>query len=145
MAVNFRKVTQNDSGLFGPTSKSEYYYKPKEDHNPTKKRGLNQSKSHWIYTGDGQFCVFDDADENDRRADAGLLGLDIEDKKLNQLGQDGEKVAFFPRPQNNTDPWHGHPCTMEKVGDDFDEIITTMHQNEMINKSTYNKLIKKSI
>ncbi len=144
MAVNYRKVSQNKKGQFGPSTNNKFYV-PKEDHNPTKKRGLNQAKTHWIYTADGQFCVFDDADMSEREVEIGLLGLDIADKKLRRLGQGGERVAFFPRPQNENDSWHGYPCSMDDIGDDFDDIISLLQKDGVINKSTFNKLIKKSI
>lgn len=54
------------------------------------------------------------------------------------LGKDNEeRLAFFPTPMNDIDPWHGYPLDGSEVGDD---LIEYWYKNNIISESTYLRL-----
>ncbi len=142
MGVNYQDIKKVDD-KFGPTPSGKYY-QPKKDHNPLgkgKRPSRNDKKTHWIKTESHQYCVFEEADSNGWELPQGILGMDISDKKLNVLGYDGEKVAFFPVVNNAGNPWHGYPCKMTNVKGNFDDIFKTLFDANIISKTIYYQLL----
>ena len=141
MGVNFRDVKKKD-GLYGPTASGKYYL-PNPVHNPT--ANPRKNKTRWIISEPHQYCLFEEADLNNRIAPDGLLGLHIIEGKLQILGENGEKLGFFPTPPNADEAWHGYPVKSQRLSDDFDEYFEEMLANNVILKRECSKLIRKQI
>lgn len=129
-------------GKFGPTPNA-HYYMPMSYHNPTAAK--RSDKTRWCLTQSEQYEVFELADTpsgerpcwmNDD--DSGLYGM--LDKCEMVLGKDnGERLAFFPKPQNDSDPWHGYPVDSSDLGDN---LIEYWLKKDLISKTTYVHLIR---
>lgn len=135
MAYNYPQVAQNVDGTFGPTI-VHHYYKPVGYHN----RGVVKrvEKSRWRLKRNEQYEVFRLADEGDWM-DADSDGLySIVDNGKEVLGENCERIAFFPKPQNDADPWHGYPKNNPLISD---ELIETWHQNQIIDGIMYKRLM----
>lgn len=141
MPVNYRVVKKNGT-LYGPTATGKYY-QPNPVHNAS--AAPREDKTRWCITESDQFCVFEEADNANRETEEGLLGMDIRNGKLEVLGMEGEKIAFFPATRNSSDPWHGYPETMARIGDSFDSFFIDMLDNNEISKSICKKLLLKRI
>lgn len=141
MAVNFRNIEKID-GSYGPTPSGKRY-KPNPVHNPTAE--FKKDKSRWCLIEPHQYCVFEEADNQNWFGSNGLIGLVIEGSKLGIVGQDGEALAFFPSTQNAGDPWHGYPVFSARLDDSFDDHFKSLFENKEISKQVYSKLIKKKI
>lgn len=143
MAITYIDTAKVD-GRFGPTGRGKYY-QPVQYHNPNAK-GREADKSKWIKTEPDQYCVFKYADEQNWFVEGVcIVGLDIENKKLLQLGTEGERVAIFPHPQNEGENWHGYPIKMNTIENQLDEFFKNLHTNGLISKSFYSRLIHKRI
>ncbi len=99
---------RNADGRYGPTSRG-HFYQPSPYHSRTSR--VRPSKSRWAVKEGHQYLVFLPADEafwhcKDGR---GLFSIELGGKTI--LGRRGERLAFFPDPQNSTDPWHGFPVS----------------------------------
>ena len=54
------------------------------------------------------------------------------------LGKDDEeRLAFFPKPKNDSDPWHGYPIDSSELGE---KLIEYWHDNQLISDITYVRL-----
>ena len=116
MAYNYPKVVRNVDGTFGPTI-VHHYYKPVGYHNRGAAKRVDKSK--WRLKLNEQYEVFRLADEGDWM-DAESEGLySIVDKGKEVLGENSERIAFFPKPQNDADPWHGYPKNNPLISDEL--------------------------
>ena len=129
-------------GKFGPTP-NDHYYLPMAYHNPT---ALKRSdKTRWALPQDQQYEVFEIADTpiedvpcwmNDDQS--GLYGMIDGCEKV--LGKDNEEhLAFFPKPANAIDPWHGYPTDSMDLGDD---LIKFWLEKKLISKIIYGRLMR---
>ena len=141
MPIKFRDIPKQD-GAYGPTDSGKLYM-PNPVHNPTAAKRVD--KTRWILSEPYQFCVFEEADLSNRISDEGLLGVYIVNSKLETLGDNGEKIGFFPTPQNAGDPWHGYPEKMRRLGDSFDDFFIALKKAGQINQSVCRKLLRKQI
>ncbi|MDE7418968.1 MAG: hypothetical protein K2N35_02030 [Muribaculaceae bacterium] len=141
MPVNFRDIPKQN-GKYGPTDSGKFYM-PNPVHNPTAAK--RPDKTRWIISEPHQFCVFEEADLSKRLTEDGLLGLHIVNCKLEILGDEGEKIGFFPKPQNEDEPWHGYPERMRRLGDSFDNFFISLREAGHIQPSVCRKLLKKQI
>lgn len=129
-------------GKFGPTP-NKHFYQPMPYHNPTAQK--QQNKTRWILNQSEQYEVFEVADTPKGKKkcwmnddNSGLYGM-LDNCDL-ILGMDhDERLAFFPQPQNNTDPWHGYPTDSSNLGD---ELIEFWLDNQLITKITYARLLR---
>ena len=141
MAHTFSPHTMTD-GKFGPTPNG-HYYMPMAYHNPTALK--RNDKTRWTLTQDQQYEVFEIADTpiddvpcwmNDDQS--GLYGMLDGCEKV--LGKDNEeRLAFFPKPANAIDPWHGYPTDSMKLGDD---LIRFWLDKNLISKIIYGRLMR---
>lgn len=139
MSITYEAVEKKE-GRYGPTNNGKYY-QPEQYHNPNSK-GYDGDKSKWEKIEPHQYCVFKYADEQDWYVkDVCIVGLDIEDRKLKNLGTDGEKVAIFPQPKNEGENWHGYPIKMNTIKNQLDEFFKSLKVNGLISKAIYNRLI----
>lgn len=136
MAYNYPKVVRNVDGTFGPTI-VHHYYKPVGYHNNGAAKRVDKSK--WRLKLNEQYEVFRLADEGDWM-DAESEGLySIVDKGKEVLGENSERIAFFPKPQNDADPWHGYPKNNPLISD---ELLETWYQNQVIDGIMYKRLMR---
>ena len=136
MAYNYPKVVRNVDGTFGPTI-VHHYYKPVGYHNRGAAKRVDKSK--WRLKLNEQYEVFRLADEGDWM-DAESEGLySIVDKGKEVLGENSERIAFFPKPQNDADPWHGYPKNNPLISD---ELLETWYQNQVIDGIMYKRLMR---
>lgn len=116
------------NGMYGPTLFG-HYYKPAYYHNaraknPSKKgkkaKALkdNNVKTKWAIQQWEQYDVFRDADEGQwiDNIKKGLFSFRDNGNKI--LGENGERLAFFPTPPNKIDAWHGYPVKSKELLDD---------------------------
>lgn len=136
MAYNYPKKVQNADGTFGPTSQG-HYYKPAPYHNRTAARRADKCK--WCLRKNEQYEVFRLADENFWE-DNTLEGLySVVDNGNEALGQLGERIAFFPKTQNEDDARHGYPVSNPPISDD---LIELWHTTNVIDTIFYKRLLR---
>lgn len=116
---------------------------PMAYHNPTALK--RNDKTRWALSQDQQYDVFEIADTpiddvpcwmNDDQS--GLYGMIDGCEKV--LGKDNEEhLAFFPKPTNAIDPWHGYPSDSMDLGDD---LIEFWLEKKLISKIVYGRLMR---
>ena len=141
MAHKFNQHTMID-GRYGPTPNG-HYYQPAPYHNPSAQK--RNDKTRWILNQSQQYEVFEIADTplggktcwmNDDQS--GLYGMLDSCNEI--LGKDNdERLAFFPKPSNQTDSWHGYPTDSDNLGD---ELIDFWHEQNLITDITYARLLR---
>lgn len=135
MAYNYPKVAQNADGTFGPTAQG-HHYEPAGYHD--RAAAPRNGKNKWCLKRNEQYEVFRLADEgqwNDTRPD-GLYSIVDGGKEV--LGQNGERIAFFPQPQNANDTWHGYPKSNPPISD---VLIESWFQSGVITSIVYKRLM----
>lgn len=107
----FPKVAKNKDGNFGPT-KNGNFYDSVSYHNKTAKK--KSTKTRWILKQNEQYEVFRVSDEGKWICKENKNGLfSILNKGKVIFGENGECLAFFPKPINTKDAWHGFPVTCD--------------------------------
>lgn len=99
--------TMTSSGLLFPSSGARSAYLSRTDH----RHIARGSRNKWAVTCDPrcEYGIFCDSEDNGwRDSRPHLWGLR---SGLIRIGQDGERLAKFPFPQNASDPWHGYPIS----------------------------------
>lgn len=106
MSYKFPKIKLNEDGLFGPTTE-QHFYKPVVYHNKT--AAVNKHKTMWALKQNEQFEVFRISDESKWfcKERNGLFSILANGEVI--MGQNEERLSFFPIPVNTTDPYHGFP------------------------------------
>ena len=145
----FYKNETMTNGMFGPNN-SGHTYKPAPYHSVNAKR--NKDKTRWRYPVSAEYHVFNLADEHD-----GKVGKDgiIDKRWINDdgkglysladdcrviLGKDNEeRFAYFKKPSNVNDPWHGYPIDNTDIGE---ELIEYWYEKKVISESTYLRLCR---
>lgn len=138
MAYNYPKVKMV-KGLFGPTS-TGHYYKPAPYHNKAAQK--RDDKTKWILKQGEQYEVFRIGDEHYwyTNEPTGIFSILENGKEV--FGDKGERIAFFPRTQNEKDPWHGYPVPSNSVPD---EIAEKWLKESVIERIQYIRIIKGSL
>lgn len=91
---------------FGPTSSGKQYLSL--DYHRCSR--AVPPKRCWAIPRPAEYDVFVWADETPCCDGSGhMWGFLFEDGELAVLGTERERIAKFPCPQNETDPWHGYP------------------------------------
>ncbi len=129
-------------GKYGPTP-NDHYYQSVPYHNPTAQ--TRKGKTRWNLNPSEQYEVFEIADTpigektcwmNDDLS--GLFGMLDDCHEI--LGKDNEeRLAFFPKPPNVSDSWHGYPTDSTNLGDD---LINFWHDQNLITDITYARLLR---
>jgi hypothetical protein len=111
MSYDYPKVASNSDKTFGPTLTGHYYIAVYY-HNKTARRRKNKGK--WNIQQNEQFEVFRISDEGKWfcKVNNGLFSLLDGGKEV--LGNAEERLAYFVKPNNNGDPWHGYPVFSEE-------------------------------
>ena len=136
MAYNYPKVVRNVDGTFGPTI-VHHYYKPVGYHNRGAAKRVDKSK--WRLKLNEQYEVFRLSDEGDWM-DAESEGLySIVDKGKEVLGENSERIALFPKPQNYAYPLQCYPKNNPLISD---ELLETWYQNQVIDGIMYKRLMR---
>lgn len=146
--MDFPKYKMIDGNKFGPT-KNKRYYQPAYYHNPVSaskgkgkkaKRQEHEVKTHWVLNQSEQYHVFVIGDENDLKDKNGIYSV-LDNCKI-VLGEDGQKIAIFETPRNDT--WHGYPIfSYDKPIDDA--IVEKMEKKGLINLTTKQRILTQSI
>lgn len=106
MPYAFPRHTRNIDGLYGPTAR-QHFYKPLGYHRPTAQR--RPDKTRWCIREGEEYEVFRVADEPWWACNTNLCLFSIVDGGKVILGENGERLARFDFPRNESDPWHGFP------------------------------------
>lgn len=130
------------NGMFGPTPNG-HYYQPASYHNPTAEK--KEGKNRWVLSKSQQYEVFEIADTPKKGGkqcwmnDDGKGLYSMLDGCDYVLGKDNEeRLAFFPKPSNEQDSWHGYPIDSENLGD---ELIEYWKKEQLISDITYRHLL----
>lgn len=132
------------AGKFGPTPNG-HYYQPVSYHNPTARK--KDDKNRWILTQSEQYEVFEIADTPDTSKGGRKCWMNDDGKGLYSmldgcdyvLGKDNEeRLAFFPKPSNELDSWHGYPIDSVSIGDD---LVEYWKNKQLISEITYRRLL----
>lgn len=135
MAYDYPKITQNADGTFGPTTVG-HHYTPIGYHNRVAMH--RDEKNKWCLKRNEQYEVFRLADEGNW-LDGDPDGLySIVDNGREILGKNGERIAFFPKPQNENDAWHGYPKSNPPISDG---LIERWHDENVIDGIVYKRLM----
>lgn len=104
------------SGVF-PANKKGHTYKPAPYHGQKTHTTRGGKKTKWTIPQNGQYYVFNYADERDW-IDSSANGLFSFCNGCGvRLGANGEHLAYFPKPSNESDPWHGYPVFSDEMED----------------------------
>lgn len=137
-----------NKGIFGPNKVGDTY-KPKKEHWHNAKR--KDGKTRWLHDKKTEYYVFNLADEHDEHFldryncsdvkwmnddDSGLYS--IVNQGRDKLGENGERLAFFPTPSNPTDPWHGYPVDSLNIKD---KLIDHWYKIGIVDRRIYQKLL----
>lgn len=134
-------MKMND-GVF-PANKKGHKYKPAPYHGANSHCTRGRRKTRWTIPQHGQYYVFNYADERDW-LDELARGLFSFCNKCNDvLGENGERLAFFPKPTNESDPWHGYPVFSEEIQDK--ELVEKWNEAGEIDVTTKQRLLRQTI
>ncbi len=139
MAYNYPKITQNADGTFGPTSVGHCYI-PVSYHN--KVAAPRDDKNKWCLKRNEQYEVFRLADEGQWMDDTPDGLYSIVDKGNEVLGENGERIAFFPIPKNENEAWHGYPKCNPQISD---RLIEKWHEDKVIDGIFYKRLMGRKL
>ena len=143
MPMNIPKYKMS-KGVYGPNLVN-HTYKPKKEHGY--KAAPKDGKTRWNYNACFEYYVFNLADEHifpDERwmNDDGRGLYSIVDGGNIPLGENDERLAFFPTTRNFSDPWHGYPTDSTYIQD---RLIDYWHERGIINTRIYMKLLNHSL
>lgn len=152
MAFKYNKqVSLSEDGVYGPNTVG-HKYRPAPYHGVNARRRAD--KSRWAYPTSAEYHVFNLADEHQEEMDengikdirwmndndSGLFSMVDDCSEI--LGKDEERLAFFPKPMNEADPWHGYPVDSSDLGEN---LIEYWHNKELISNTTYLRLMRHKI
>lgn len=132
-----------DGLTYGPTAAgttyiSLYYHRG----------GRKPDKNYWepAFTPGEEYALFDHA-ETEEWSDTQDHLWGIVDGGKTILGLRGEKIARFPAPQNDSDPWHGYPVSPKDRYDDVppDEVIDRWSDTNVITRAVARRIKKGKI
>lgn len=127
-----------DGMQFGPTKSGKRYLCA----NWHRGRGDGQHKTCWIIEHEAEFLIFCDADENEWKDEAPGNYWGIR-RDSEPIGENEERVAKFPVPQNDDDPWHGYPVfTGDNGSKPPKPILDRWKSMEYISRSLQKRILK---
>lgn len=124
------------NGVYGTTTKG-HTYKPASYHN--RMAIHNKYKTRWKLKPYQQYYVFKIADEGGWKDERQQGLYSIVDKGKEVLGENDERLAFFPEPSNDVDPWHGYPVDFEGISR---TLVWDWFNNEVIEPIMRNRLLR---
>lgn len=126
------------NGLFGPTTKN-HFYKPVGYHNKSAK--TKKDKGKWILKQGEQYEVFRLSDEGEWKCipNQGLFSI-LENGNV-IFGENEERLAYFPNPQNKNDEWHGYPVHSSEF-EISDDLIEKLVEEDVIDIRISIKILK---
>lgn len=87
------------------------------------------------------FCTSEGHGWSDDNGDCWAVAMDAR----RELGRNGERVAFFPEPTNDHDPWHGYPVSGRRSAPNRrrppDGVVNQWYQEGWITFTTHARLI----
>lgn len=124
------------NGKYGPTAQN-HYYQPAGYHNRT--AGNSEHKSKWKIKESEQYEVFRIADEGlwMDSVNGGLYSIIDDGKEV--LGNNNERLAFFPVPSNKSDSWHGYPKEAKGISK---KLVNAWKSTEVISAITQVRLLR---
>ena len=141
MSYKFPKAKLNNDGLFGPTQ-NDNYYKPVTYHNKTAK--TNKHKNTWVLKQNEQFEVFRVCDEGEWSCIKNKGLFSILDNGEVIMGANEERLSFFPKPVNDTDPYHGYPVDSGEYEPSV-ELVDKWLKDQIIDDRIHIKILKGQI
>jgi hypothetical protein len=141
MKYKFPKIKQNSDETFGPT-KIGHFYKPLFYHNKSAKK--NSDKTRWVLKKNEQFEVFKVSDEGNWECNSNNGNFSILSNGDIILGENEERLAFFPKPSNTSDVWHGYPVESSKY-EPSETLVDKWLEDEVIDDRVYIKILKGQI
>ena len=138
MKYKYPKVKLDKDGNFGPTTNDSFYH-PVHYHNPTAKKKPN--KTRWVLKQNEQYEVFRVSDEGKWSCSKndGLFSI-LENGEI-VLGENEERLSFFPKPKNNNDPWHGFPITSGEY-EPSDDLVDKWFEDKIIDERLQIKILR---
>jgi hypothetical protein len=138
MGYQFPIYTLNSEGLFGPTNRN-HFYKPIPYHN--RSAHVNPKKSKWSLKQGCQYEVFKLSDEHmwECKKNKGLFSILSDGEEV--IGKNGERLSFFPTPNNSADPWHGFPVNSSEY-EPSNQLIDYWVSNKVITQRISIKILK---
>lgn len=131
-------MKQNSDGTFGPTNK-EHYYEPVFYHNKSAKK--NSHKTRWILKKNEQYDVFKISDEKEWECNSNNGNFSILCNAEIIFGDNEERLAFFPKPSNAIDVWHGYPVNSSEY-EPSETLIGKWLKDKVIDDRIYIKILK---
>lgn len=128
MAYDYPIVTLNKDDTFGPTLMG-HKYKSVFYHNKT--AAVKKGKNKWILKMNQQYEVFRIADEGIWFCNINNGLFSILDSGKEVLGMRDERLAYFVRPNNELDPWHGYPI-LSSEDEISEELLDFWEENKII-------------
>lgn len=138
MSYKFPKVKKNAEGLFGPTANNQFY-SAASYHNAT--AAYKKDKTRWRLKQGEQFEAFKASDENKWQCLSNGGNFSILDNGNVVMGENEERISFFPSPVNPGDNWHGYPVNSAKYIVS-DELIEKWVIEKVIDNRIQIKLLK---
>jgi len=91
-----------------------------------------------------QFEVFKVSDENkwECNSNDGIFSILSNGEII--LGENEERLAFFPKPTNTNDAWHGYPIVSSEY-EPSETLVDKWLEDEIIDNRVYIKLLKGQI
>ena len=106
MVTQLKSHTRGPDGRYGPTARDHYYVSV---YYHRKNAAQNPNKSRWQIEEGQEYEVFRIGDESGWWCAASSALFSIIDQGQLSLGDEDQRLAVFPKPQNQTDSWHGWP------------------------------------
>jgi hypothetical protein len=104
---------------------------------------FREGKTRWVIKENEEFDLFNQADKSNwfcTKLD-GYLSFDL---VLKIIGEHGQVLAFFPKTQNDSDPYHGFPIhSWEKLPSD--ELLDNWVKFEHISSVTKRRIERQMI
>lgn len=139
--MDFPKVAMIN-GVFPPNTKG-HAYKPMSYHGSKTHGTRGGKKTRWVIPQNGQYYIFNYGDEKewfDYSAD-GLFSFCNRCEEI--IGENGERLAFFKKPSNAIDPWHGYPVFSSEIEDE--SLLEKWLSDGEISETVYLRLLRNAI
>lgn len=150
MSYEYKKHAMVDGKKYGPTVGGRYYqpadYHGKvKDNNKKGRKAKNKEhevKTHWVRTKSEQYDVFIEGENNEFIDVHGIFSLLDDCNEI--MGDNEERLAFFPTPPAGTIDWHGYPIpsTEDKL---TDEMIDKFLEKQKVGSANYSRLLRRDL
>ena len=128
-----------DKGVY-PPNKKKHRYQPMPYHGSHTKGTRGGKKKLWDIPQNGQYYVFNYGDEQDWFDTIARGVVSFLDGCKEVLGKNGQRLAFFPKPANESDPWHGYPIGSDEMEDD--DLVELWYKEGYITYTTQQRILR---